>query len=259
MSENVQSENKGGQIAHLQEEVRELRALVESRTGPGEQPAEPAAPSRPVPSTPSSRLGGGVAAAGRAGARGRRAPSFLAPGYSATTVSGSLYDTILRSLAMLAKLALHEHLFDQFAKDPTREAAEKLLEQIGVYLPELEQVLFADLRFREHQERKTALLKNRAATGDLRAKAILEDPVISDGRGNWRGDLQEALAILYGGRHPGREPEPADPVRRGKNVRILRRAKLVFDRGHCGSNLVVYLYPRKYYRLFARARALAGR
>lgn len=247
MAEDMESDGtKKAEMVELREEVQALRALIQSG-------ASATAPS-PVATTATPRH---AAPTTRHAARGHhvrkiRTPSVLAPGYSTTTVPGSLYNSILRSLAILGHLDLHEHLFAQFVKSPTAESAGNLLEKIGVYRAELEQVLFADIAYREHQERRTMLLKNRSAKGDPKAKAILEDQEISDGKGNWKGDVEEALEILYGGRRP-------DQLQRGRNVRILRQSKLMFDRGFRDSAMVVYLYPRKFHRLFIRARALAGR
>lgn len=250
MTENMESDGaKKTQIAELQEEVQALRALIQPGTTlvtPTASAEPPAAASGPRGILPAR----GVPAGRRA--RKTRTPSILAAGYTTTTVPGSLYNSILRTLAVLGRLELHEHLFGKFAKDPSPESARALLEKVGVYFVELQQVLFADLQYRKHQARRTLLLKNRSAKGDAKAKAILQDPEISDGHGNWKGDLEEAVEILYGGRQPGQ-------LQHGRNVRILHRSKLMFDRGYRDSAMVVYLYPRKFHRLFIRARALAGR
>jgi hypothetical protein len=183
--------------------------------------------------------------------RPRTPTSVLAPGHRLTTIPGSLYDTALRVMADCGKLVLHQHLFGQLQKEGTPAAARKLLDEIGVPRSELERGVFDNALFREHQQRRTMLLKNRVAKGDVHAAAILRDPAIGDGHGNWRGDIEEAIAILYGGSRPAQ-------LQRGKNVGILRRANLMFTRARRGEDTVLFLYPRRYHRLFLRARTLAG-
>ncbi|HEY3319905.1 MAG TPA: hypothetical protein VGP72_05450 [Planctomycetota bacterium] len=226
-------------LARLEEENRKLREQLAGN--------------------PPSNSAGGHAASRRKPAQQRkrkqervRSQTFvLAPGHITTTLPGSLYNTTLRSLAMAGKLELHGHWFSEFQKNPTADAARKLLEEIGVYRPELEQMVYKDGLFREHQQRRTRMWKNRGARGDAQARAILKDPDIADGHGRWRGDLNEAISTLYVGRNPRQWAT-------SKNVRILKRAGVMFDRAVREGVGVIYLYPRKFHGTFRRARVLAG-
>jgi hypothetical protein len=63
--------------------------------------------------------------------------------------------------------------------------------------------------------------------------------------------MDEVISILSGAR-------TLEQLQRGKNQGILRRPKLMFDVAYRGEDQVLYLYPRRFHRVFVRARALAG-
>lgn len=232
--------DSGSAVEVLEARVRELEEELGRKARPaGKARRAKRAELRRAPSEPERRSS-------------NRAPtSVLAPGHLATTHKGSLYDATLRALATVGQLSVQPAYFAEFLNDHTPGGARRLLDHIGVFLEELRQALAADEAFREHRDRRTRLLRNRAAQGCQKSAAILANREICDGHGRWQGDLEEALAILCGGR-------TLRQYRRGKNVGILRSARVMFDRAWRGDRQVLYLYPARYHAAFKRARALVG-
>ena len=181
----------------------------------------------------------------------REGTVVLTVGYIASTLPGSLYSTILRVLAERGHLALHAHLFEQFRNDQIAAGAKKLLRKIGVDRLALDQAVRDDELFKEHCKKRTRKLIERAAKGDPKAISIMNAPEICNERGQWRGDIDEAIDILYGARSP-------KLTGTRKNTHILRRLKLCFDRSTRDGEQFCFLYPAKCYALFQRARALAA-
>ena len=174
----------------------------------------------------------------------------IAPRIWLTTQSGSMYTTLCKALARIGRLEQHDELFRTFQRKQTEFAAHRLLQQIGVARDELEAAVRSDHDFLVHCAKRTQLLQFRAVRGEKRAQQILRDPAICDARGRWIGDLAEGLNILSGGRS-------LRQVRRGKNLRILNRAGLMFDRVSVGEGEFCFLYKQKWHSAFKRAVALA--
>ena len=65
----------------------------------------------------------------------------LAPDVSATTLPGSLYSTLLKALAELGHLALHNEYFGKFMRVQSSAAARKLFTQIGVLRSQLDKAI----------------------------------------------------------------------------------------------------------------------
>jgi hypothetical protein len=91
-------------------------------------------------------------------------------------------------------------------------------------------------------------LVHHVAEGILQYVCILKNPKICSG-GRWIGDLSEALNILSGGRS-------ICEVQRGKNLEILRRAKLMFDIVRLKNEERAVLHQQKHHAVFKRACAL---
>lgn len=176
----------------------------------------------------------------------------IAPGFSVTTMPGSLYCTMLKVLAALGHLARHDHLFKTFTKDATVAAAHALFQEIAVARSEMEDYVRADNEFQAHCEKRTQEYRKLAARGNKKYQRILKNPNICDKRGRWIGDLQEGINILSGGR-------TLVQVRKGKNLRILHRAGLMFDTLPVGSQFFCVLYPQKHHRAFLKAVSLIQR
>lgn len=174
----------------------------------------------------------------------------LAPGFVATTIPGSLYSTILLTMAAAGKLDLHDHHFGRFGKSPTLASARKLLDAIGVYIEELEIAVRRNTAYREHCAHRTRMWRDRASKGGAKAKDVLRNPKIFK-KGRWVGDIAEAINILLGAQNPSFYD-------RGKNVGILRKLKLITAITARNGMPVFYLFPAKYRALFHRARILAG-
>jgi hypothetical protein len=175
----------------------------------------------------------------------------LAPHYDATCFPDSLYATILTIMARGGKLSDHETLFADFKRNRTPDAARHLLNRIGVSRTDLKTSVRADKNFRSHCALRTRRLRDRAATGDMRANRILHNRKICDSRQRWIGDIDEAISILKGGRAPNLPGAH-------RNTQILRNVKLLFTTTLRNGNEILCLYPAKFYALFRAARTQAG-
>lgn len=176
----------------------------------------------------------------------------IAPGVSVTTMRGSMYATMLKVLAALGHLDRHDHLFKTFSKAATVAAAHELFQEIAVARSEMEEYVRADEEFQAHCEKRTIDYKKLAAHGSKKHLGILKNPNICDKRGRWIGNLQEGITTLSGAR-------TLVQVRKGKNLRILHRAGLMFDTLPVGSQFFCVLYPQKYHRAFLKAVSLIQR
>ena len=173
----------------------------------------------------------------------------IASGVSVTTMPGSMYATILKVLAALGSLDRHDHLFKTFLQHRTVAAAHQLFQKIGVARTEMEEYVRADGEFQAHCDKRTQEYKKLAARGSRKYQHILKNPKICDKRGRWVGDLQEGINILSGGR-------TLLQVRKGKNLRILNKAGLMFDTMSIGEEQFCFLYHQKLHRAFLKAKAL---
>lgn len=174
----------------------------------------------------------------------------IAPGISLTTYPGSLYSALCKVLARLGHLEQQDELFRNFQARLDHFAAHRLLQQIGVARPELEAGVRADEEYLAHCNKRTRMYRQHAAKRLPKYSRILRDPAICDAKGRWIGDINEALNILSGAR-------TLKQVRRGKNLRILNRAGLMFDRMSIGNDEFAFLYKQKWHRVFKRAITLA--
>lgn len=172
----------------------------------------------------------------------------LVTGYYTSTRQGSLYDAILRALAEGSKLEAQAALFKRFSKNPSENSARKLLGSIAMYQSEIARLLRHNPEFQAHCDRRTFKLQKLAAAGDARATKILSDPSFSTG-GRWVGNIDEALSILCGARR-------LSQFERGRNVRIMRKAGLMFDIIR-QDDPILFLYPRRFHREFRQAAELA--
>ena len=182
--------------------------------------------------------------------RNRAARVEIAPGIALTANPGTLYATICAVLARLGNLAHHDVLFTAFTKDETASGAHKLLQHIGIARTELQERLYSDEFFNLHCQKRSERYKAAAAAGSKRHQRLLKDPHIFDSDGNWRGNLSEAIATLYGARTLGQ-------VRRGKNLQILNKAGLMFDSLMIGTEQFCFLYKQKWHSEFKKALTLA--
>ena len=187
-----------------------------------------------------------------------RSARIVLPGeYVMTTHRGSMYSTVLLVLAGLGKLATHDVLFSAFRKQPNKASARKFLDEIGVNRDEVEAAARKDPEFRAHCKLRTRCWRSRAAKGEPKAKRVMRNRKIFDASGRWHGDFNEAFNILCQGANPERQANY-------KNSGLLRHATarsaggLLFDRSYRAGQAYLYLYPRKHFVLFQRARALAG-
>lgn len=169
-------------------------------------------------------------------------------GIRVSTRSGSIYTTILKILAEHGQLDRHGALFTEFKNDASPKAARKLLEQISVSRSFMQERARTDSEFLEHCEARTREYKYKAAKGIAKYQRILKNPKICV-RGRWVGDFDEALNILSGGRSEYQ-------VKHGKNVRILRRANLMFDIIKIDGQERCVLYLKKWHPTFKRACAM---
>jgi hypothetical protein len=179
----------------------------------------------------------------------RKARVTIAPGVKLTTNPGTMYSSICRCLAEMGKLRTHEQLFNAFEKEPTPSSALAVLQQIGVKRTEVEEAVRHDPEFRAHCVARTMRYQKAAAAGNKRYFELLSNRAICDEKGNWHGNFDEAISTLYGAR-------TLTQVHRGKNVRILDKAGLMFDTFLVGDQQLCFLYQQKWYRVFKRAMAL---
>ena len=170
----------------------------------------------------------------------------IAAGFAVTTIRGSLYATMLKVLAKLGQLHRHDHMFKKFMRSPSLASARQLFTEIAVLRDELERYVRADREFGEHCQRRTIQYKNHAARGNKKYQRILKNRKIFDPKGQWVGDIDEAISILTGAR-------TEKQAGKGKNVQILRKAGLLFDTFTLGGKQICVLYPRKHHRAFAKA------
>ena len=66
----------------------------------------------------------------------------------------------------------------------------------------MEEYVRADEMFQRHRDRRTTQYQLLAAKGNKKFANVLKNPLICDEHGNWRGDMNEAISILSGGRTP---------------------------------------------------------
>lgn len=179
----------------------------------------------------------------------------IAPGINLTTVPGSMYSAMAMAAARLGALDRHDALFNTFLRNPTAAAARHLLNAIGAPRSEFDMLVRANQEYRDHCDHRTRQMKKALATGTAKTKAkahgILKNSKICDGRGRWIGDLDEGVSILSGAR-------TLKQVRKGKNLRILNKAGLMFDTLEVGGNQMCFLYKQKWHRAFLRAVALVN-
>lgn len=181
----------------------------------------------------------------------RLARVSIARGVALTTQPGSVYSTIAKVLGQLGRLDRQDSLFEQFKREHTSASAHRLLQKISVSREDIEKAARADDEFQEHCENRTIQYKALAAKGNKKYQRILQDRQICDGKGNWRGDFDEALSILSGAR-------TISQVQRGKNLGILNKAKLMFDTFMIGDEQFCVLYRQKWHRLLKHALALVN-
>ena len=178
----------------------------------------------------------------------------IAPGITLTTLPGSMYSTMAKALASAGRLEEHDMLFNAFLRKPTADAALHLLQTIGMSREELGMFVRASEEFRAHCDDQTRRIKRILATGNTAAKAkaagILKNSKICHS-GRWIGDIDEGVSILSGAR-------TLRQVRRGKNLRILNRAKLMFDTLAVAGTPFCFLYKQKWHRQFLQAVALVN-
>ncbi|GMV84003.1 MAG: hypothetical protein AMXMBFR7_51870 [Planctomycetota bacterium] len=174
----------------------------------------------------------------------------LAPGYVVRGWTDSLYANVLRVIAVLGELTLQDERFRSFMLRPSAPRAREILNTMLVPMDDLVAMVRQEDSYREHCERRTRLLRNRAAKGDKAAQAILLNPQICQ-RGRWVGNFEEVFTVLREARTPAM-------AKACENVKNLHEAKLLFDiiehngKPHC------ILFPAGCYGAFQRARALAG-
>ena len=173
----------------------------------------------------------------------------IAPGITVTTIPGSMYATILKVLGSLGHLDRHDYLFTTFLRTGTLAAAHQLLQQIGVSRTEMEEYVRADEEFFEHCAKRTQEYRKLAARGNKKYQRILKNTKICDKRGRWIGDMNEGVSILSGARTLAQ-------VKKGKNLRILHKAHLMFDTMVVGTEQFCFLYPQKFHRAFLKATSL---
>jgi hypothetical protein len=174
----------------------------------------------------------------------------IARGINLTTLPGSLYSTALKVYAARGHLDQHDALFASFEKKQTPESALALLKKIGVAREELDPLIRVDEEFQRHCDEETEWYQHRAAAGDGKAKSILTDRKIFNERGRWVGDIDEAVRILRGAR-------TLKQVRRGRNQRILNRARMMFDALEVGGMELGFLFRQRQHRVFRQAVRLA--
>ena len=179
----------------------------------------------------------------------------IAPGIALTTMPGSMYSAMAQALATAGSLDRHDAFFNAFLRKPNVAAALDLLKKIGMSRDELDLLVRANQQFREHCDDRTRQMKKALATGTAKAKAkahgILKNPKICDAHGRWIGNLDEGVSILSGAR-------TLKQVRKGKNLRILNKAKLMFDNLEIEGIQLCLLYKQKWHREFLRAVALVN-
>lgn len=177
--------------------------------------------------------------------------TVLAPGYVATTRRGSIYATLLRTISEVGGLARQHVLFSNFQKNPSGRHARRLLNQIGVPAKKLERLIRSDQEYKAHCQKRTQLLRARAARGDARAKKALQNPARCSAGGQWKGNIAEAIDTLFAARSRSN-------LKRCKNIRILKRIHLMFDTIDRNGVRICFLYPEKNHASFLRAKKLAG-
>jgi hypothetical protein len=178
-----------------------------------------------------------------------RKPIQLAPGHLLRTQAHSLYTVVLRAQANACNLSKQPELFSRFTARPTEAAAKKLLQRITVRTDDLLVIVKADPEYQQHCDRMTERYFTKAAAGDTKAQRVLDNPKIVQ-NSKWQGDFDEVFTVLYTGRNPAN-------LKRCKNVQILRRANVAWDRLYIGSTEYVTVYPVRYYSQFQRVKALA--
>jgi hypothetical protein len=245
-----------GRIAALQREVtdlqRHLRAAPFVRRLPSRgRPPRNGAAEAPATPTPEAVTPGRTRRR-RKRIVNRRGRVTIGPGVKLTTLPGTMYATVCKVLAARGRLAEHDVLFRAFLKAPEGATALALLQQIGVRRADLDELVRNDEEFRAHCHKRTLRYQKAAAAGNARYQELLTNSSICDAKGNWHGNLDEAIATLYGARK-------LTQVRHGKNLQILNKAKLMFDTFLIGDQQFCFLYRQKFYRAFRKATSLAMR
>ncbi len=245
--------NVHAQIAALQREVTLLHGVMRSTppTRRSRLHSRPA-PNEQAQSAPSaiSQTQAPTVRHHRCRKINRRPRVTIAPGIKITTLPGTLYATTCKILAERGQLAEHDTLFAAFLKTPDKENAVMFLQLIGVTRAALEHRLDNDEEYRAHREKRSQMYQQLAAAGDPRYQKFMNNLRIVDADGNWRGNVDEALATLYGARK-------ITLVHRRKNLQILNKAGLMFDSFTISGAQYCFLYKQKWHRVFRRAAALA--
>ena len=235
------------EMAVLQEKMATLQERLQTEDG---------GPKPPVPAERASRIAKhAIRAHARPKTQRRMGRVNIAPGINLTTMPGSMYSAMAKAAASLGALDRHDALFNTFLRNQNAASAKHLLNAIGAPRAEMDMYVRANDEFRDHCDDRTRQVKKMLATGSAKAKSkargILNNPKICDGRGRWIGDLDEGVSILSGAR-------TLKQVRKGKNLRILNKAALMFDTLAVGGNQLCFLYKQKWHRAFLRAVALVN-